>query len=545
MTQHTPQFTHPLTSTSSLYASQARFSWRLLAILLTLLCASLLLFARLGRYALWDDEANTALFAEGICATGDTTAIIGHNLVAYEGGWELKNLRERYIPPLPAYLAAASMAIFGKTALAARLPFAMCGIGFFAVLLVWLFREDVDPWTCGLILFALLANVSLLLYFRQARYYGIAIILSMLLAYLYLHWSRSWPRQCLIVLLAFALLASNYISFGAAACCMVIDWCIWGRHTVRLNAPKTVFLFGTLALAGAALLSVYNPFDVSQPAPPQANHNELLQLSWNLRDLSINEFCIIPLLTIVPLVWLWRHDLWLLRGGLALLVYFTAINCVEPHHSSFAQLRFMTPIIPLCVAIEVRTLLLAVGRHKWLALLIGIPIFGTNLLSGSLLFHPGLVSIPLRSTICAFVGELASPPADPYRVASDWINANLPSGTTVCVFPRYASYPLMFHAPRPIYGWQLTDPPSAQFQHLPAVQFIGRQAPQYLFIFGQEGLSQYHPIQLSDGRPISYSLVKVLPILAKDLFRPELYMRLFHAAPMNRPRDGILILKQQ
>ena len=41
---------------------------------------ALLLFARLGTYYLWDDEANTSLFGLGVWRTGDTSAVIDHNV---------------------------------------------------------------------------------------------------------------------------------------------------------------------------------------------------------------------------------------------------------------------------------------------------------------------------------------------------------------------------------------------------------------------------------------------------------------------------------
>src|SRR3954451_15077975 len=62
----------------------------------TLVGAAALLFSRLGGYALWEDEAVTALHALGVWRTGDTTAVIGHNVVGYRAGSTLVGLRERY-----------------------------------------------------------------------------------------------------------------------------------------------------------------------------------------------------------------------------------------------------------------------------------------------------------------------------------------------------------------------------------------------------------------------------------------------------------------
>src|SRR5947209_1850197 len=88
-----------------------------------ILAAVVFLFFRLGHYSLWDDEAIIALGARGVLASGDTTAVLDHNIVAYRHGNLLHNLHDRSTPPLPAYLTAASFALFGESALAARLPF--------------------------------------------------------------------------------------------------------------------------------------------------------------------------------------------------------------------------------------------------------------------------------------------------------------------------------------------------------------------------------------------------------------------------------------
>src|SRR4051794_39413505 len=100
---------------------------RLILASATLLVSALLIFARLGHYALWDDEANTALIGKGVWRTGDTSAVLGRNLVAFRNGGELENLRVRYLPPLQYYLAAPFVGPDGPSSFRARLPFALFG----------------------------------------------------------------------------------------------------------------------------------------------------------------------------------------------------------------------------------------------------------------------------------------------------------------------------------------------------------------------------------------------------------------------------------
>src|SRR5687767_15609907 len=100
-----------------------------------LLAWAALLFTRLGHYALWDDEANTALFAQGVWRTGDTSAVVGHNVVGYRSGLELQGLKNRLIAPLAYYVAAPFVALGGTGSWGVRLPFALLALvaGAFAV----------------------------------------------------------------------------------------------------------------------------------------------------------------------------------------------------------------------------------------------------------------------------------------------------------------------------------------------------------------------------------------------------------------------------
>ena len=65
-----------------------------------LVVSSTLLFARLGHYALWDDEAITALTSKSVWQTGDTGATFGHNILAYRNGLLLRDMKDRATPPL-------------------------------------------------------------------------------------------------------------------------------------------------------------------------------------------------------------------------------------------------------------------------------------------------------------------------------------------------------------------------------------------------------------------------------------------------------------
>src|SRR5438874_501944 len=116
------------TAESSISArGDATLRWMVAGI--TLLVAASLLFCQLGHYALWDDEVGLALIAEQVWKTGDTGAVIGHNIVAPHEGFLLKNLHDRSNAPLPAYVIAPFIGLFGHNSFMLRLPCALCGLG--------------------------------------------------------------------------------------------------------------------------------------------------------------------------------------------------------------------------------------------------------------------------------------------------------------------------------------------------------------------------------------------------------------------------------
>ena len=145
-------------------------------LLLAAFCAGI----GLNKHALWPDEALTALFGERILDTGRVTPWDGHNLVDFRGGIDLdQQLNYREAAPLQFYAAAASMALFGRDAWAARLPFLLAGLASLWLLGRWsatLFRDRFPPWLAPLIL---AGNVAFLLFIGQSRYYALTMALTL------------------------------------------------------------------------------------------------------------------------------------------------------------------------------------------------------------------------------------------------------------------------------------------------------------------------------------------------------------------------------
>jgi hypothetical protein len=505
-----------------------------------------LLFARLGHYSLWDDEALTALHAKAVWRSGDTGAVIGPNLVGYRGGRLLHNLRERFTPPLPSYLAAIPVGLSGGTAWAARLPFALCGLACVGIMQWWAWRGRIGLTTWALLGMAILGNVSFFLYFRQCRYYGPAILLSVALAYLYLHWDGRRRSLVAFALLAACLFATNYMNYMALAVCLWVDYTLWGRERYRLNSTDRWWLGASQVVLCGPVFWIWYPLDkpIADYLPSDWLPDRVTLLWWNFRDLSRCEFGVAMLLLAAPILYRWARRDWLLRASLALGIYVAVVTLVSPQPvriTHVADVRYLVPIIPLCMAIGVMTLDAIGLKSRRLALGLGIIAFGTSLLPG------GRVSISGQgSTIVEYIHELIEPPGDPYSAAARWINANVLPGRSVLVLPNFMTYPLMYHAPHAIYAWQLADPHQPQFRDLAPIHFAGQVPPDYVVAFGRFALDHG---DLPPGElQLRYHQIGTLDILCKDLYRPELFLRTFRPVPetaYNKITDLIYIYSRE
>jgi hypothetical protein len=514
-------------------------------------CAATLLFARLGHYALWDDEAGTALAAKGVIRTFDTSAVVdGRNVFAYRNGALLSNMKIRYWAPLQAYLAAPFLAAFGEqSALAARMPFALCGLGTVLVLAWWLWRDKASNLFVLVCCAGLICNVSFFLYSRQCRYYGPALFFSAAIACLYLRWQGRRTRLIGLAVLSILLLGTNYLDYVALCLCLLVDYVMWERKRQGLTWQNWLLLLLPQFLAGLFILSIWNPVGMHPLGVDPGNwFGGRLQLFWwNWRELDRSEFGALPVLGAAPLLFLYSRDHWLLRAPLALLVFVLVVTLFSPQPvglTSVAEIRYLAPVIPLCVAIEALVLCILARKLSWIAFPVAILVFGTNFFNGGPLFYCGF-----RSTIASYIGEVVNPPDDPYTVTAQWINEHLREGQSVWVLPNHATYPLMFHAPKVIYAWQLADPPAPQFSGLPLIHFVGRQPPDYLIAFGPSinaMLNTLETVNMPALAAVEYEPAAMIDHYWEDRYRPELFWRTFKPVThYDRASQAIYVLKRK
>jgi hypothetical protein len=516
---------------------------RLALLAVTAIASAIMLFTNLGHYALWDDEAMVGLIAQGVLRTGDTSAVLDHNIVAYREGILLINLKDRSTPPLATYLTAASFALFGVNTLAGRVPFALAGLATVGVLLYWAGRAFRSLPLLAVFCMGLVGNVSFYLYARQSRYYALVMLITVVIAWLYLNWSGA-ERPLVAFGLAFgALFAAHYTTAIAVATCVCVDYLVWRRREQPLTLRGLLLVVAPALALSLPVAAVWNPLRTAfgQYAAANTLGQKFLLWLWQWRDMSQCEMLGGVVLLLAAAIAVLCRDPWIARGLVALATFVTAITATSPQlmaQTSVADVRYLVAAIPLCVALAAGTIWQVVGRRAIPALVLAAVAFGTNLLNGGPLLWCGT-----RSTLLAFAGELVRPIDEPYTPAARWLRENAADRATVWVLPDYCAYPLMFHAPRQQYAWQLPAP-EGQFASLDAINFKGRVPPEFLVLFGPVRGELAPLLQEWRLQGIDYRVVEELPHFWKDLYRPELFWRSFVTiAPSGNNHESVYVLR--
>jgi hypothetical protein len=393
----------------------------------------------------------------------------------------------------------------------------------------------------------LLGNVSFLLYCRQCRYYAVALLCTVLAAWWYLRWDGRRRALVWMALASMCLLASNTLNYVALYAVLAADYWLWGRHQRRLARGDWLALALPQVIFAVALFSVWNPLATAHGQAAMAGFNWMDRLTlfwWNWRDLNQCEFGVGGLLLAGAALCADRRQVWLRRGWVALAVYVTVITLLSPQTlrvTTEADVRYLAPLIPLCIAMSVLVLRALRGRAAWLAVPLAALAFGTNWLHGGPLLRAGL-----QSTVTRYVGELLRPPPDPYRAAAAWLNQHVAEKQSVLVQPDYAVYPLMFHAPKAVYAWQFKDPADPRFRGLDPVHFAGQVPPDYIVAFGPAARQLGPQLRAWEGQGIRYSRVAVLEIFWRDLHRPELFWRTFEPiVKFDVERDAVYVFQRR
>ncbi|MBU0468864.1 MAG: hypothetical protein KKD07_08910 [Candidatus Omnitrophica bacterium] len=526
--------------------------------ILVFIIASFFIFFNLGHYGLWDDEADTALFANSVWRNGDSFAMLDQNLIAHTNGKELKGLYNRYIPPLGFYIAAPFVGLNLGSAFSARLPFALLGFLTVALLLFWLWKSNASISIWLLFTTGLLGNVSLMLYFRQCRYYSPAILTTTLIAFLYYFRNDRKRTYFALSLILILLLASNYLNFLAVIACLVVDYFIWGRKKKPVKISQSLIIFLPQLIIGGFLVSLYSLSSKSSVLDYPFRfwlQDRAEMLFWSLRDMNNCEMGVGLLIIAAPLIFIFNKDTRLIRCPTAILIFILTVVLFSPmplYGYTRSNIRYLAPLIPLCIFTTALVIEKLSFNKYSIATILAVLAYGTNILHfGPLINNHEQTwwgeNVPhksVRSTVLDFTKELISPNKSAYRETSNWINQNINNQESIWVTPSYATYPLMFHAPKAQYAWQLNER-SEQFANLPDIHFFGKIAPDYVIAFGPYMEIAREQLNILKTRGIHYLQIKELDIYWYDLIRPELFLHSFENIKYHsNGQNTIFIFKQ-
>ena len=284
-------------------------------------------------------------------------------------------------------------------------------------------------------------------------------------------------------------------------------------------------------IVGVSILKVWNIFGVRTDVTFFDSFFTMLRSDWlNLRDINNCEYGVGALLVAAPFIAFYKKDVWLTRAAVAFFIYVLVVVRLSPQSmvlGTLGDVRYLAPLIPLCILIGVRALLHLCSGVGWAAVPVSLLIFGTNIFHGSWTSLSGFPNPVLRSTIASYLTELAIPVPEPFTPTAAWLNEHVQAGQSVWVVPGYVSLPLMFLVPKIVYAWQLPPHSEGQYSKLPPIHFYQRQAPDYIVTFGA------NVFMADDARKAGdrYELAKYLPIEHEDKFRAELNKHAFTSIP--------------
>ncbi len=411
--------------------------WEVLFLLAVSVVGSGLFLANLGNAYLWQDEAQTALIAQTVLQHGLPKGHDEKNSFSQELGIDVgKNDVWRWHPWLAFYVVAPFLELLGTTTFAARLPFALFGLG--CVPLLYLLSRALwkDGKIAALSAGVLLVSVPFLLLARQCRYYSLAafFLLGGLYGYVALvERRRSGPYLYLIC--AVLLCHANYVNLIVLLAAVGLHTLVfhrdqwrrvagWSLGVVLLTAPWIIW-FSSIHWGQTGLLDV------------KAYAFRLLAF---LRPLNTHVFPVWLLL--IPLsvaLWsklrrydipFWKEDRFLSR--LSLPVLLVGINLLAlPYTAPGPYFRYLGPLIPLACMVIALFARWAMRIH-WV---IGLVILG---------------AVIARSPVRSYLYEVTHDFDGPIEGIVRYLNEHAQEGDTVAI--TYGDLPVKFYTKLRVYG---------------------------------------------------------------------------------------------
>lgn len=219
-----------------------------------------LLLCRLDNTAFWIDESMNALLGQNILKFGYPVVWDGHYLVEPYFDAELTAGLVRISHTWGQfYLTGASLALFGASDVAARLPSVACGVLSVAATYCLARRVAGDERVAKLAALLLALHAGFLLYSRTARYFSLAFLFTTLTCVAYLRWSErpTWGRAGVFTLCSVLLFYSHFPVWPFVLAAAGAHFLIFDRRRGPARAR-----FRQLAVSCAATVALVTPWVV-------------------------------------------------------------------------------------------------------------------------------------------------------------------------------------------------------------------------------------------------------------------------------------------
>ena len=426
---------------------------------------ALCLFAGLDAHLLWGDEAETAVKASNVLRFGVPRVDDGSNSILVNSSDANAQRVWTWSPWLQEYVCAGSLALFGRTTTAARLPFALATFLAGLLLARFMFVEYGQHAVALLSLVLFTTSVPVLLHGRQSRYYALLMLsgVGLLAGYRRLLDGR-WGSGAFLLGTMLAVQAyCNYLTVVVNSAAL-----LGAGLFAALRFPKVT---RTVAVAGTVAFVLVLPWLIyARPWTEQAGILSLQLWRPNFPDATkmLNEY-LIPLpalaagllgLVLKPTTAARRDSAedsskeWHLRlfMVLALSTWWVVLPL-----SKFVYLRYASSAFPIAAAFSALTLV-SVTRSTMLRIVLAAVLSLTNVIP--FVGLEWMVSYPLRHlewTFPSFARGFLSPYDERARHVVDFLAAHAEPGDIVAV--PDPEFPLIFYNRNiRIFDTRLRDP---------------------------------------------------------------------------------------
>ena len=534
----------------------------------------------LGNARFWYDEVAGVSPASNLLQQGDIVGWDGRNLVAGSNGVFLNEDLRRVGPPFQFILSALGFAVFGVNEFGGRVFHACAGLLSLVFFHLVLRQHLPNHPRLRFIVFLFTAwSAQLLMYFRHARYYAVAVLCLIAIFYFYeRYWREKRPALLAVVTLIAGVAFFNHYLAGTATMTSLALW-----H-VRLRFRETTYrqwlaftgcgaVVGAVGLAYLVAIGLIGgdrhaslSFGGRDPSEYMGTLPLfMVKLAVCARDIFAADWLSWPVyLWFVGMLWIVRRagrlrptepgtaagllpwnaaNTLLLLGGLFAVT--TALLSVQPVWRETLHLRYFLPALPLLLVMKGLFVEWTWRKSRIAGGLVAVVLLFTNM--GAAPFN--IASVHTRkSTLDShpyrFVREIHHPYREVIQVVSDYLSRHARQDDLVFV-PPPSDFPvgLSFYLSHRVRFCAVLDEgsvlPRAKLEAMRLPEYIWSCVPDWIIVLGSVSALQ---TGVREEIAQDYELDAVLDVYPGLSPRsPQIQWHEFEPLP---PRGGVHVFRR-